>query len=149
MVRQRRCVEQREVDALSELGAHRVRRITEEHHRAIGCASEDDVSVGREDELARLIPRQEIAELQILSIKTHVAILDEIAGWHNCRVDWYAWLADIQRAVPEKIQLTRTLLYIGAVQASRANSPGLTPLDHRMQQGLMRGLTSNKDVLAA
>jgi hypothetical protein len=50
---------------------------------------------------------------------------------------------------PEKIQLTRTLLYIGAVQASRANSPGLTPLDHRMQQDLMRGLTSSKDALAA
>jgi hypothetical protein len=39
--------------------------------------------------------------------------------------------------VPEKIQLTRTLLYIGACQASRTAEPGLHDLDDGRQQRLM------------
>jgi hypothetical protein len=38
---------------------------------------------------------------------------------------------------PEKIQLTRSLLYLGAVQASRTEDPGLHCLDDGLQRSLM------------
>ena len=41
---------------------------------------------------------------------------------------------------PEKIQLTRSLLYLGAVQASLTEDPGLHPLDDGLQRNLMEAL---------
>jgi S-adenosylhomocysteine hydrolase len=50
---------------------------------------------------------------------------------------------------PEKIQLTRGLLYIGAVQASRATEPGLHELDDRPQRMLMEAYTAEGERRAA
>jgi hypothetical protein len=43
---------------------------------------------------------------------------------------------------PEKIQLTRSLLYLGAVQASLTAEPGLHALDDRLQRDLIETFTA-------
>lgn len=50
---------------------------------------------------------------------------------------------------PEKIQLTRSLLYLGALQATRTTAPGLHALDDRFQQRLLSEYATSVDTLAA
>jgi len=50
---------------------------------------------------------------------------------------------------PEKIQLTRSLLYLGAVQASRTEDPGLHSLDDGLQRNLMEAFVATGSRRAA
>ncbi len=51
--------------------------------------------------------------------------------------------------VPEKIQLTRSLLYLGALQASYSQQPGLHDLDGRLQRMLLDAFTAASERQAA
>jgi len=50
---------------------------------------------------------------------------------------------------PERIQLTRSLLYLGAVQASRTKAPGLHALDDGLQRSLIEAFVATRDQRAA
>ena len=50
---------------------------------------------------------------------------------------------------PRQIQLTRSLLYLGAFQASHANEPGLHDLDDRLQRMLMAAYAVESGLRAA